>query len=95
MSIEELNVFLEDVLHVCEEERWRTVSLQNFIDEIHQRTAIDRFLRLMPLNKPFSVTSVPAFTEENKALGHLQKTPENEQHCRRTRAKKRLETSFQ
>ena len=63
--------FSEEVLHVCEQERWHTVSLQKFINEIHQRAAIDRFLRSLPLNKPFSVISDPAFTEANKALEHL------------------------
>ena len=58
-------------MHVCEQERWHTVSLQKFINEIHQRAAIDRFLRSLPLNKPFSVISDPAFTEANKALEHL------------------------
>ena len=40
------------------------------------RAAIVRFLRSLPLNKPFSVISDPAFTEANKALEHLQKTSE-------------------
>ena len=31
--------------------RWHTVSFQNFINEIHLRAAIDRFLCLLP---PFS-----------------------------------------
>ena len=72
MSKEELNVFSEEVLHVCEQERWHTVSLQKFINEIHQRAAIDRFLRSLPLNKPaFSIISDLAFTEANKALERL------------------------
>ena len=37
--------FSEEVLHVCEEERSHTVSLQKFINEILLRAAIDRFLR--------------------------------------------------
>ena len=69
-------MFFEEVLHVCEKERWHTVSLKKFIHEIHLRTAIDRFLRSLPLNKPFSVISDPATTEANKALEHLQKTSE-------------------
>ena len=32
--------------------------------------------RSLPLNKPFSFISNPAFTEANKALEHLQKTSE-------------------
>ena len=77
MSKEELNeCFSEEVLHVCEEETWHTVSLQKFINEIHLRSAISRFLRSLPLNKPFSVISDPAFTEANKALEHLLKTSE-------------------
>ena len=37
--------FSEEVLHVCEEERSHTVSLQMFINELLLRAAIDRFLR--------------------------------------------------
>ena len=37
--------FSEDVVHICEEERWHTVSLQKFISEIYLGAAIDRFLR--------------------------------------------------
>ena len=58
--------FSEDVLHVCEEERWHTVSLQKFINEIHLGAAFDPFLRSPPLNKPFSVTFDPAFIEAKK-----------------------------
>ena len=47
-----------------------------FINVIHLRVAIDRFLRSLPLNKLFSVISDPTFTEANKALEHLQKTSE-------------------
>ena len=68
--------FSEEVLHVCEEERSHTVSLQKFINEILLRAAIDRFLRSLPLNKPFSLISDPALTEANKAVEHLQKTSE-------------------
>ena len=32
--------------------------------------------RSLPLNKPFAIIFDPAFTEENKALQHLQKTSE-------------------
>ena len=52
--------------------------LQKFINEIHLRAAIDRFLRSLPLNKPFSTISDPAFTEANKALEHLQKSSEKQ-----------------
>ena len=37
--------FSEEVLLVCEEERWHTVSIQKFINEILLRAAIDRYLR--------------------------------------------------
>ena len=77
--------FSEEVLHFSEEERSNSVSLQKFINEIHLRAAIHCFLRLLPLNKLFSVISDPAFTEANRALEHLQKTSENGQHCQRTR----------
>ena len=61
-----------------------------------RRAAIDRFLRSLPLNKPFLTISDPAFTEANKALEHLQKPQKNRQHCRPNRAhKKRSETNFQ
>ena len=52
--------------------------LQKFINEIHLRAAIDRFLRSLPLNKPFSTISDPAFTEAKKALEHLQKSSEKQ-----------------
>ena len=55
----ELNVFSEEVLHVCGKERWHDVSLQKLINEIHLRVVIDRFLRSLLLNKPFSVISDP------------------------------------
>ena len=47
--------FAEEVLHVCEEVRWHTVSLQKFINETPLRAAINRFLHSLPLNKPFSL----------------------------------------
>ena len=43
-----------------------------------RRAAIDRFLRLLPLNKSFSSISDPAFTEANKVLEPLQKTFEKQ-----------------
>ena len=43
--------FSEEVLHVYEEERWYTVSLQKFTSEIHLKATIDRFLPSLPLNK--------------------------------------------
>ena len=46
--------------------------------KIHLRVAIDRFLRSLLLNKPFSTISEPAFTETNKALDHLEKTREKQ-----------------
>ena len=45
MSKEELNVFSTDVLHVCEKERWHTVSWQKFFKKIHLIAAIVCFLR--------------------------------------------------
>ena len=36
--------FSKEVLHVCEEERSHTVSLQKVVNEILLRAAIDRFL---------------------------------------------------
>ena len=63
MSKEELNIFSEEDLHVCEEERWHTVSFQKFVSEIPLGAAIEQFLRSLPLKKrPFSVISEPAFT---------------------------------
>ena len=64
MSKEELNIFFsEEHLHVCEEERWHTVSFQKFVGEIPLGAAIEQFLRSLPLKKrPFSVISEPAFT---------------------------------
>ena len=59
-------------------EWWHTVSLQKFINEIHLRAAVDRFLRSLPLNKPFSTISDPAFAGANKALEHLQKASEKQ-----------------
>ena len=44
-SKEKLNVFLKGFC-ICEKERWHTVSLQKFINEIHLRAAADRFLSL-------------------------------------------------
>ena len=68
------------------------VSVQKFINEIHLTAAINRFLRSLALNKPFSVILDPAFTEaNNKALEHLQKTSEkNWQHgwCPRAHKKR-------
>ena len=58
-------MFSEEVLHVCEEERWHTFDLQKIINEIQLRAAIDRFLRSLPLKKAFSTISDPAFTEAN------------------------------
>jgi len=48
-------------LHVCEEERWHVLQVQSI------RAAIDHFLRLPPLNKPFFTISDQA----NKLLEHL------------------------
>ena len=57
-----------------------TVSLQlKGSSKKSMTAAIDRFLRSLSLNKPFSTVSDPAFTEANKVLEHLQlKTSEKQ-----------------
>ena len=93
MSKEELNVFRKSFCTSAGNRDGTLTVLQKFINEIHLRAAIDRFLRSLPLNKPFSTISDPAFTEANKANKSPQK---NRQHCRSNRAhKKRSETNFQ
>ena len=52
-------MFSEEVLHVCEEERWHTFDLQKIINEIHLRAAIDRFLQSLPLEKRFPLSLTP------------------------------------
>ena len=52
----------------------RTVSLQKFIIEIHLRAAIDRFLRSLPLNKPFSTISDSANQALEPVAKYLRKT---------------------
>ena len=75
MLKEELNVFLKRFCtSAMKKDGTLSVYKSSSIDEIHLRAAIDRFLCSLPLNKPFSVFSDPAFTEANKALEHLQKT---------------------
>ena len=44
---------------------------KKFINEIHLRAAVDRFLRSLPLNQPFPTISDPALTEAQKVLEHL------------------------
>ena len=67
MSKEELNVFPK---RFCTPAMKKDGTLPVF--EIHLSAASDRFLRSLPLNKPFSVISDPAaFIEGNKALEHL------------------------
>ena len=78
MSKEELNVFRNSFCTSAGNRDGTLSVLQKFINEIHLRAAIDRFLRSLPLNKPFSTISDPAFTEANKALGHLQKSSEKQ-----------------
>ena len=73
MSKEELNVFLMSFFFF----RWQTVSLQKFINGIHLRAAIDRFLPSLPVKKPFPVISDPTFTEANKALEPSKKPQTN------------------
>ena len=52
----------------------RTVSLQKFILEIHLRAAIDRFLRSLLLNKPFSTISDSANQALEPVAKYLRKT---------------------
>ena len=60
MSKEELNAFLK---MFCTSVRKKDGASSM---QIYLRAAIDRFLRLLPLNKPFPVSLDPAFTEANK-----------------------------
>ena len=60
-------MLFEEFLHVCEEERWHTVNLQKFINEIYLRAAFDRFFRSLPL----FIISDSACTEANTVLHHL------------------------
>ena len=78
MSKEELTVFRKNF---CTSARnkdgilsvYKSSSMKSIL-----RAAIDRFLRSLPLNKPFSTISDRTFTEANKALEHLQKTSEKQ-----------------
>ena len=72
MSREELNVFRKSFCTSAGNRDGTLSVLQKFINEIHLRAAIDRFLRSLPL------FSDPAFTEANKALEHLQKSSEKQ-----------------
>ena len=69
----ELNVFFsEDVVHICEEERWHTVSLQKFISEIYLGAAIDRFLRsAAQRTNRFPLPLTPLSLSQNRTLEHL------------------------
>ena len=78
MSKEELNVFRKSFCTSAGNRDGTLSVLQKFINEIHLRATIDRFRRSLPLNKPFSTISDPAFTEGNKVLGHLQKSSEKQ-----------------
>ena len=78
MSKEELNVFRKSFCTSAGNRDGTLSVLQTFINEIHLGAAIDRFLRSLPLNKPFSTISNPAFTEANKTLEHLQKSSEKQ-----------------
>ena len=78
MSKEELNVFRKRFCTSAGNRDGTLSVLQTLINEIHLRAAIDRFLRSLPLNKPFSTISDPAFTEAKKALEHLRKSSEKQ-----------------
>ena len=76
MSKEELTVFRKNF---CTSARNKDGTLSVYKSSSMKsilRAAIDRFLRSLPLNKPFSTISDRTFTEANKALEHLQKTSE-------------------
>ena len=68
MSQEELNVFRKSFCTSAGNRDGTLSVLQKFINEIHLRAAIDRFLRTLPLNKPFSTISDLAFTEAKKSI---------------------------
>ena len=65
MSKEELNVCLK-CFYTSARKKGGTYYKSSSTKSI--RAAIDRFLRSLPHNKPFSIISDPAFTEANKVL---------------------------
>ena len=83
MSKEELNVFLK---RFCTSVRKKDGASSM---QIHLRAAIDRFLRLLPLNKPFFVFLTRLLLRQIKYKSICKRLHKNGQHCRRTRAKKR------
>ena len=97
MSKEELNVFRKSF---CTSARNRDGTLSVYksssMNSIWEPPLIVSFARSVPLNKPFSTLSEPAFTEATKALEHLQKSSEIKATLPAYRAhKKRSDTSFQ
>ena len=77
MSREELNIFLKMFCPSARKKDGKlSVDKSSSIKKKHVRAAIHRFLRSLPLNEPFSVTSEPTFPEVNEALEHLLKTSE-------------------
>lgn len=66
MSKDELNVCLK-CFYTSARKKDGTCYKSSSMKSI--RTAIDRFLRSPPHNKPFSIISDPAFTKANKVLG--------------------------
>ena len=74
MSKEELNVFLK---RFCTSARKKDRTLTKGHQWNPSKSRHWSFpSRSLPLNKPFSFISDPAFTDANKALKHLQKTSE-------------------
>ena len=66
MPKEELNIFSEEDLHVCEEERWHTVTFQKFVSEIPLGAAIEQFLRsLRSKNVRFPLSLSPLSLIQN------------------------------
>jgi len=66
MSKEELNACLK-CFYTSARKKDGTYYKSSSVKSI--RATIDRFIRLPPHNKPFSIISDPAFTEANKVLG--------------------------
>ena len=68
MSKEEPNVLLKSFSTSSTIKDGTMSVYKKVINEIHLRAAPDRFLRSLPLNKPFSDISDPAFTEAYEAF---------------------------
>ena len=72
MSKEKLNVFLKSFCAFAKNKHDKDGTLSVYKSSSMKSTwgPPYRFLRLLPLNKPFFTISDPAFTEANKALEH-------------------------